>query len=243
MQGRGTTGIHHRLRSDLRLQGRVAVDAQEPARENGAARLPSLQQIVKHLDFEEPDAAPNSLPHSFYRYIAPSQGFPPFGSMRLTSAGGYAGEGALEFTLGGGSMSARVTNGVVPILPLTDYSISVRVRTEGLKHARARVGAWLSDQTGEPIHDSRVQSRLAETGGAWDLLTVEINGRFLNAADLIVDLQVVQEAQFASAQRDPAQPRLEDITGRVFFDEVTVSHLPHVSLTMPHAGNLVRTQW
>src|SRR5215510_3276952 len=58
------------------------------------AQVPSLQRILRQFDFEEPDAAPNSLPVGFYRYIAPSQGFPPFGSMHLTTSVAYAGAGS-----------------------------------------------------------------------------------------------------------------------------------------------------
>ena len=40
---------------------------------------------------------------------------------------------------GGGSMSARIPTAVIPILPLADYVITSRVKTQGLNNARARL--------------------------------------------------------------------------------------------------------
>src|SRR5688572_20514765 len=54
-------------------------------------QLAGLQPILRIFDFEEPNAAPNALPADFYRYIAPSQGFPPFGSMHLIKQTGFSG--------------------------------------------------------------------------------------------------------------------------------------------------------
>lgn len=204
------------------------------------AVLPSLQHVVKHFDFEDPDAAPNSLPVPFYRYIAPAAGYPPFGAMRLTTACAYSGNGSLEFELGGGSMSARIPTAIIPILPFADYTVSVRVRTQGLVHARARLAAWLHDKTGQMIRDSRAVSRLTSSGD-WETLIVEVRGLEADAADLVLELQVVQPTQLAQGIPDPDQPRLEDITGRVWFDDVVVTHLPQIHLSLLQARNIV--QW
>lgn len=226
-----------------------ASDEPKQDREQPRPLLSSLHQIVRTFDFEEPDAAPNSLPDRFYRYIAPSQGFPPFGSMRLTTDVAHQGDGSFEFQLGGGSMSARLPTAVIPILPFTDYSISAWVRTEGLTHSRARIVGWLHDKDGNPIAASVSQSQPVQTNGIWTLVQTEIRGVARDAADLVLELQVIQgdvhgssEVPEQSNDDRPAQsdtPRLEDTTGRVWFDDVVVSHLPHVTLSMPSANNLV----
>ena len=203
------------------------------------AKLASLQHVVKQFDFEEPDAAPNSLPVPFYRYIAPASGYPPFGTMRLTTTSAFAGNGSLEFELGGGSMSARIPTAVIPILPFTDYTVTTHVRTHGLVHARARIAAWLHDKTGQVIRESRAVSRLANTAGEWETLTVEIRGLEADAADLVLELQVVQPSQVSTTAGDPDQPRLEDIAGRVWFDEVVVTHLPQIHLSLEQPRNIV----
>ncbi len=207
----------------------------------GPPALPSLQQIVKTFDFEESDVAPNSMPTPFFRSVAPKDGFPPFGAMRLTTAVAHSGASSFEFELGGGSMSARIPTSIVPVLPLTSYAISVAVRTDGLQHARARLVALLYDRNGQPIAESKTQSRAIETAGQWETINIEIAGRHADAADLVIELQVLQPSQlnFGALAIAPEQPRLEDISGRAWFDDIVVSHLPNVSLTLKHPGNLV----
>src|SRR5262245_36446548 len=209
--------------------------------QEGAEALAALRPVVRHFDFEEPDAAPNSLPADFVRNIAPSQGFPNFGSMRLTTSAAYRGRGSFEFELAGGSMSASVPASVIPILPFSDYQVSAYVRTDGLAHSRARLAAWLHDKTGKPIHSSRVHSELAQTAGAWQLLSVEVRGDFPDAADLVLDLQLLQPAQFIESETAIDEPRPQDFAGRVWFDDVMVSQHPRVRLSLAQPTNIV--QW
>lgn len=187
------------------------------------------------------------MPVPFYRYSAPDKGFPPFGSMRLSKSVAHSGAGSFEFELGGGSMSARIPTSIIPILPFTDYAVTAKVRTQGLTHARARLVAWLHNQTGQEIPNSRAESRLIETAGAWETLAVEVRGIDAEAADLVLELQVIQPAHWRSRPAafdvDEAElaraPRLEDIAGQVWFDDVIVSHLPNVRMTLTQPGNVV----
>src|SRR5436190_1947817 len=129
---------------------------------NRPAKLATLERVLRHFDFEDAEQFNTTFPTDFYRYDASGQGFPPFGAMKLTNEAAASGKWSLEFDLAGGSMSARVPTGVLPVLPFADYVVSARVRTEGLKNARARLVAWLHDTSGKPIVESRVQSRLVQ---------------------------------------------------------------------------------
>jgi hypothetical protein len=233
-----------RARRSLLLWSTAAVTAAlsrsiTAADDPAAVALPALQPVICRFDFEEPDAPPNALPASFVRNIAPSQGFPNFGSMRLTTAMAFSGRGSFEFELAGGSMSASVPTAIVPILPLADYTVSAKVRTEGLRNARARLVAWLHDKAGRAIHDSRAQSRLANTGGGWETLSVEIRGEYPDAADLVLELQLVQPGQFDALQPARDEPTPQDIAGRAWFDDVTIAHLSRIRLAMTQPGNIV----
>jgi hypothetical protein len=207
--------------------------------------LSTLRPIVCRFDFDSSGTGPNALPPNFYRYIAPSQGFPPFGEMRVAQGAGYSDgrdsdspAGALEFALAGGSMSARIGPSVIPVLPYADYIVACRTRTGGLKHSKTRLVAWLCDGAGREIPGSRNESRCTNTAGAWDTLSLEIHGHFAEAADLVFELQLAQP-QHQSAQRLDATPQVEDVAGRAWFDDVTISHMPRVTLTMEPGDGVI----
>jgi hypothetical protein len=198
-----------------------------------------IKPVVVHFDFEESDAAPNSLPHNFIRNIAPSQGFPNFGSMRLTNETAHSGSSSFLFELAGGSMSASVPTSIIPILPLVDYQVSARVRTEGLVNSGVRLVAWLHDKAGQPIPASRAQSLVIRSNGTWDSLHVNVRGDFPDAADLVLELQLVQPGHRTAPLTTNNQPRPQDVGGRAWFDDVIVAHVPRVSLSLPQPGNIV----
>lgn len=212
--------------------------------------LSTLRPIVRQFDFDQQDTGPNSLPPNFFRYVAPSQGFPPFGSVRIARGEGYVADGAndpnasaLEFQLEGGSMSARIASSVAPVLPYADYIVACRVRTRDLVHARARLVAWLCDAAGRIIPASRVESRGANTSGRWETLSLEMHGNFADAADLIFELQLfqpgTQETPPAAALAGDRDAIVHDTRGWAWFDDVTISHLPRVVLGMTRAGNVI----
>lgn len=232
------------------LAGALPVAAAQPmsqpsedAASDAPAQLSTMLQTVRHFDFEHDGSSSNAMPIPFYRYVSPSEGFTPFGTMRLTTdAPAAGGQGTFEFKLGGGSMSARLPRSVIPVLPMASYVVSAKVRTEGLSHARARLIAWLHDAAGQPIAESRIESRAVQTNGRWETLSVEIDGRFANAADLVLELQVAQPGMLMAAdqrQGNVSAPQIEDITGSVWFDDVIVAHLPHISITLDNPGNVV----
>ncbi|MHC4448110.1 MAG: hypothetical protein ACYSXF_10075, partial [Planctomycetota bacterium] len=195
-------------------------------------------RLLRDFDFEEAEAAPHEMPINFYRFIEPDDGFPPFGRMRLTDEAAFGGNWSFGFELEGGSLSARVPTAVLPVLPMADYAVSVRVRTSGLTHARARLVAWFHDAEGRTILESKVYSRPIRTEGDWALVSVQVAGDFANATDLVIELQLVQPRQFAS--RDAAGgPLVEDVTGAAWFDDVNVWHVPRLELRSGSAANVL----
>jgi hypothetical protein len=216
----------------------------------------SLTRLVRHFDFEEAERAPYEMPLHFYRrggdYGLTDGAFPPFGEMRLTNSRAYSGRWSFMFSLDGGSMAARVPSAVIPVMPNTDYHVAVRVRTEGLTHARARLVAWLYDQNGRIIPASRRESELINTRGEWRALSVAIRGRYDLATDLGLELQLVQPDQFsregepgrvgrspAAPARDRFDPVLADFAGRAFFDDVSVWQQPRIEIRTTEPGNVI----
>lgn len=201
--------------------------------------LASLRREVHRFDFEEATQGRLVFPADFYRHLASDQGFPPFGDMRLSRASPAAGDWSFQFDLQGGSMTARVAPGVIPVLPLGDYVVNAMLRTVGLHNARARVVAWFTDQRGEPIVASRAQGELLRTNGNWEQVTVPIYGEFAQATHLVVELQVLQPRQFGAQAWRAGAPQHDDVSGTVWFDDVTIWQLPRIELSTASPGNVI----
>lgn len=200
--------------------------------------LSALSRVVQRFDFEEAERAPYTMPFNFYRYIAPDQGFPRFGRMHLASDVAKEGRWSFEFELDGGSLSARVPTAVIPVLPGSDYAVTAWVRTDGLNHSAARVTAQLYDAAHQAISASRAESPLLRTGGLWRQVSVEVIGDHPDAADLVIELELLQAEQHAGP-REGDRPLLQDVTGRAWFDDVTVRHQPRIEITTSAPGNVV----
>ena len=217
----------------------VAAPGPRPQAGDGDMPLRSLNRLLRLFDFEEAEAEPHTMPINLYRYMAPDQGFPRFGSMKLTDEIAYRGRWSFGFTLEGGSLSARVPTAVLPVLPNSDYTVSVWVRTLGLEHARARLVAALHDAHGQVIPSSLVTSPLVTTRGAWRQLVVEVQGGEDRATDLVVELQVLQPKQYVPPHERGHRPLLQDVSGRVWFDELGIWQQPRLELTTGAPGNVV----
>ncbi len=216
--------------------GKTPATAPDPPSQS-VADLSSLGRQLKYFDFEEAELAPFTMPHNFYRYIAPDQGFPRFGTMRLTRTAARSGRWSFMFELGGGSLSARVPTAVLPVLPGGDYTVSAWVRTEHLSHATAQVVAQLYDIEHEPIPESRTVSPRLRTNGRWQHVAIEVFGDSDRAADLVLELQVLQPQQHIDQHE--GQPQLGDIAGRVWFDDVTVWQRPRIEISTGAPGNVI----
>ncbi|MCH8165350.1 MAG: hypothetical protein IH889_07050 [Planctomycetes bacterium] len=216
----------------------IAAGQPTPAPDGGSI-LSAQNRLLRQFDFEEAEHAPYTMPINFYRYIAADQGFPPFGRMQLTNGAAHHGNWSFGFELDGGSLSARVPTAVIPVFPGGDWVISAWIRTDGLTHARARLAAWLHDTHGNALSESRAQSPLVQTHGRWQRVSVEVRGDDVHAADLVVELQLLQPQQFTWTSHNPDEPLLQDVSGRAWFDDVAVWQRPRIELSTDSTGNVV----
>ena len=199
--------------------------------------LSTLGRQLRHFDFEEAEFAPYTMPHNFYRYVAPDQGFPRFGSMRLSRTAAHSGRWSFMFELDGGSLSARVPTAVIPILPGADHLVSAWVRTQDLSHTAAQIVAQLYDIEHNAIPETRTVSPRLRTDGEWQHVSIEVYGDFDRAADLVLELQVLQPRQHAV--QGEGRPLPGDIAGRVWFDDVTVWQQPRIEISTGAPGNVI----
>ncbi|CAG0993646.1 hypothetical protein PHYC_02438 [Phycisphaerales bacterium] len=206
-------------------------------------------RLVKVFDFEEWDHNPGDVPELWYRAQddpngVRREGFPSWNQAVLvyTRDGGspFAGEGAVRVPTRGGSTSLILAPGGVPVFQNADYRLSVRVRTEGLKHSGAALAARFLDRAKEPIVQSESRTPVVRSEGQWTEVSLEAVGRWEEAAWLQLELLLLQPQQ-ASPPEEPDPHRVweQDFSGAAWFDHVEIIQLPRVEITSGAPGNVV----
>ena len=193
---------------------------------------------IEQFDFEEAQLRPLTMPLAFEQIGDPGTGsdFPRFGGMSLTEENPHSGRFAFRFDLKGRSMAARTLPGTLPIQPLVDHRISVQVRTSSLERAGVRLVAWLVDVAGSELETTRSVSRVLSDSGddddQWHTLSVTVPGVDQAAAELVIELQLVQPDLQSDVDtgRPLTRPSIEDISGVAVFDDVTVEQWPRLYL-------------
>ncbi|MHC5003322.1 MAG: hypothetical protein ACYTJ0_09375 [Planctomycetota bacterium] len=196
-----------------------------------------LRRLVRHFDFEDAELVPMDMPRHMRRVDERrALGEVLFGRIRLTDERALAGRWSLGFELDGSSLVAEVVSGVLPVMPGSDYQVTVAVRTEQLRHARARLSAWLHHaRTDRPVAGSRVESDAIRSEGRWRTLSVQVPAAGDEPADLIVELELLQPRDRLGPT---GEPRFADIGGRAFFDDLAIWLVPRIELTTDAPGNV-----
>jgi hypothetical protein len=200
------------------------------------ARPDSARRLLRVFTFEEPEN-PNPIPDHWTRAqddpTEPSlprrPGFPFFNKAEFDHTLFASGGTSVRLPTNGGSTSLRLAAGELPIFPDADYTVSAKVRTTELEHARAFVTARLLDQELAAIPGSEVKSEPVLSPGAWTTVTINVPGRWASAAWLQIDLELLQEKEFLPPPPEAiAQHTVihTDISGAANFDDVSIALLP-----------------
>lgn len=215
---------------------------------DGIARPEGARRVTRIFDFEEPNN-PDEIPAGWVRAIdnpranARRPGFPSHNEPIFDFGVGSSGKTSVRLETRGGSTSLRLMPGEVAVFVDADYAVMANVRTSGLRNARAFLTARFLDAGLRPILNSQIRSLPAppDTAGAWSQLTVELGRAMPGAAWLQIDLELLQPDQYL-----PTDPRLgkheirrEDVSGGVWFDDVTVLQVPRIHLGTFPPGNIV----
>lgn len=220
-----------------------------PAPADGTTRPQAARRVVGLFDFEEMTSNPTLLPKQWVRgQDAPAldqtgiaaqtrPGFPVWNEAELDyDAPAAKGKGSVRLPTRGGSTSLRLQAGVLPTLQNADYAITATVRTQGLTHARARLVGRFLDENAKPLPRSEVGGELMLSEGRWSLTSIEMIGNDDRAAFLEIDLLLLQPNQQPGVR--PSQAGAQDLSGAVWFDEVTVVQLPRVELGVTAPGGV-----
>lgn len=227
--------------------GGVAV-AQESALPDSVDRPLGAGRLIASWDFEERERSLEPIPRHWFRSLHNPEGgshrpgFPKYNLAEFDDSVSVSGRWSMKLPTRGGSTSLVLAGGVVPSMPDGDVLVSVRVRTEGLVHARARVvGRFLDDKL-QPVPGHRFASEPIITGGVWRPVTFEMIGDPA-AAWVQLELQLLQPTppELASTGASELTRRVyrEDVSGAAWFDDLTLYQIPRVRLRSQSAFNVL----
>ncbi len=124
----------------------------------------------------------------------------------------------LEVELDGGA--AWIQSEPVPISSMYGYTLSAKVRTEGLQWDRGWAELVYLDAAGEPLQT--VKTKQVVDSPHWQRVQTDVSGPPAGCRTLVVRLRV-----------EPIGSRA-DIRGRVGFDGVTIDRYPQLQLVSDH---------
>jgi hypothetical protein len=207
-----------------------------------AAAPADVSRVLKSIDFEERRLGNREdLPMHWSKVSG--TGLPSYVNGRLTDDAAHSGQWSFRFDLNGGSMVYRYDPHQVPIHSGAHYRIDCYAKTTPLPHARARLTAYLTDVDGNLIPNSTIHSQLyaaRDDGDGWHLLSVELFAENPASAFLVVQLELLQPSLYAPSTLGERTLFDQDIYGSAWFDDVTISQVPEVTIGTGHAGNVFR---
>lgn len=211
----------------------VTVEPPEVRRPDAANRL------VAQFTFDEQDN-PQEVPVYWFRgqdepaINRKRPGFPNWNKAVLDLETQAQGGASVKLPVRGGSTSLILERGVIPVFDGADYQVTLQIRTQHLKTARAVVEARFLDASGKVIESSIIRSRPIITDGQWKEVSIDLLGGAHDVAFLQVEFLVLQADQLKT--RDVVSP---DLSGAAWFDEMKVVQLPRIELSSRQSGNVL----
>lgn len=201
-------------------------------------------RVVRVFDFEERETNPLPVPRSWVRaQDDPAAGrmrpgFPIFNRAFLDYSVAFRGEGSLAVPTKGGSTAVRLEAGAVNVFPEADYLVAARVRTRGVKRARAALYAEILDSQERPIVSGR-SDLVRSDGDEWKTVMVTMRGGTPGAAYLRIEALLLQPREFTPPVLGRHHVWEEDLGAVAWFDDVTVIQLPRMVFGTRSTANIV----
>ncbi|HUB26775.1 MAG TPA: NEW3 domain-containing protein [Tepidisphaeraceae bacterium] len=203
---------------------------------------PQPNRVLKVIDFEERKLGnEEDLPMHWDKISG--AGLPHYVNGILATDRAHSGQYSFRFDLNGGSLVYRYDPTQIPILSGAHYRVEVYCQTTVLPNARARLTAYFTDSSGQPLPDmvrhSELYAAKADQEG-WKLLSVQLNADDSRAAYLAVELELLQPELYTPAASADGMIFPQDINGSAWFDDVTVAQVPDVTLATAEPANIFR---
>ncbi len=185
---------------------------------------------------------PNFLAIPLHQRLTDRPGYPPYGQVGFDTTQTASGDFALGLETQGGHTGAYLAVGALPALPDSDYLVTAKVKTQGLKHAGAVLVAYLIDEDGQRIADSVRHTRLLrdEKNQGWVAVDLKLRGRHQRAAFIGIEAHLVQPTPDPDHPLADQQVVVQDVEGRAWFDDIGVWQLPSIDLRTQSPVNLIR---
>ncbi len=201
-----------------------------------------VTRALRTFDFEERRLG-NTEELPMYWSKVTGEGLPHYVKGRLTTDTPHTGKHSFRFDLDGGGLIYRYDPNQIPVQRGAHYRIEGFVKTTRLTYARARIAAHFCDLDGNEIPNSTVNSELfaaKSDDDPWKKLTIELSASDAKAAFLVLELQLLQPSQYETTTLGTSALFSQDIHGTAWFDDVTISQVPRVTITSERPGNIFR---
>jgi hypothetical protein len=216
------------------------------------AQPAEVSRVLRKFDFEERRLGNvEDLPMHWSK--VEGKGLPHYVNGRLSNDRAHSGEYSFRFDLNGGSLIYRYDAGLIPVQPGAHYRVEGFVQTTPLENARARISAYFLDRDGRPMPATVLHSEVfaSETNDTtWRKLSLEISAApdapagpldtKPIASSLVIELSLLQPSLYAPSSLGQRALFGQDIHGSAWFDDVTVSQVPRVTMVTSRAGNIFR---
>jgi hypothetical protein len=206
------------------------------------AQPAGVTRVLRTFDFEERRLG-NSEDLPMYWSKVQGEGLPHYVNGKLTTDTSHGGKYSFRFDLNGGGLIYRYDANQLPVQRGAHYRIEGFVKTTAFPHARARISAYFCDVDGEALPNTTTQSELyaaKKDDDPWEKLEIELSAADSKAAFLALELQLLQPAQYETSTLGDSALYSQDIHGTAWFDDITVSQVPRVTITSERPGNIYR---
>ncbi len=198
-------------------------------------------RVLRTFDFEERQLGnAEDLPMHWEKVDGPD--LPHYVVGRLTTDRHRSGQYSFRMDLDGGSCVYRYEPGQIRVQPNAHYRIDGFCQTTPLPNARARMTAYFTDMDHHPLPSTVKHSELFASRGDndWHPLSLELSADQPTAAFLVVEIALLQPNEYSNSSLGQRALFLQDIHGTAWFDDITVSQVPQITMTTDRPGNVFR---
>ncbi|MBW7905394.1 MAG: hypothetical protein LC135_02760 [Phycisphaerae bacterium] len=209
-----------------------------------SSAAPNLYRLVKRFDFDERRLGNYEDTPMYWRRLA-GPGLPAFNRGLFDYQVGAAAPPSFRLDIvGGGNVCYEYQQRDLAAVAGSDYVVTVSIRPEGLRAARAFMAAFFVDRFDDEIPGSRRVSDLVSATGRspepWQPVRVDLPGDHPDAYAVRVQLWVLQAYSWRGVDRDDPDPLIvQDVQASAWFDDLSVLRLPRTRLRLSNAGGFV----
>lgn len=206
------------------------------------AQPAEVNRVLSTFDFEERRLG-NAEELPMYWEKVEGAAFPHYVNGRLSTDLAHSGRYSFRFDLNGGSLLYRYPAGRIKVRSGAHYRVGAMCRTTVMPAARARMTAFFADIDGLPIEGTvRYSEPYAATSPdeSWKHLEIEMSADEPSAAFLVLELGLLQPDEYAGKSLGERTLHSQDIHGTAWWDDLSVSQVPRVTMTTARPGNIFR---